>query len=411
MKQKLRNMLPLIISMLIVSCSPPKQDKFVTKDCDKHNQEGIITANQQVVINIPELEEDKKLILDSIVKDVRYIQLETTDKSLIGEISQMEYFDDKYFILDTDKTRSLFVFDKEGKFLWKISRQGKGPGEYLNLGNFSIDYESKRINLYVDVPSKIMIFDFNNNFIEEIPVPFYTSSFASLKDNMYMFNNAYRSNPTLKQENNLVVTDKNCDIKYSYFPYDSKKINSVSRLSNPFYAYKHQKYYYDSLRGTVYSLNSQDTLSVRYAFDFGTHTFDMDEKIYAEREEVERYMKKQNIYTLFSVQESDDFLSFMIFGAGVQYGFYSKTTGNVIVGRRVVSTNNTFVSVNIQCSSGNNFIGILDPLKIEELKQTLSSLSEMDKEKLKTDKNLEKVLSGFLEFDNPILSIYTIKPF
>jgi hypothetical protein len=74
-----------------------------------------------------------------IFSSIRVIPLENHSESLFGELTSMQIYDGNLVILDAHKSKSLFVFDREGKFLRRIGRTGAGPGEYLKPIDFTID--------------------------------------------------------------------------------------------------------------------------------------------------------------------------------------------------------------------------------------------------------------------------------
>jgi len=73
------------------------------------------------------------------------IFLETSESCLIGLISKIRVCDQFFLVLDGYKAKSLFVFDKEGRFIRKIGRTGQGPGEYVQPCDFTIDKENRTV--------------------------------------------------------------------------------------------------------------------------------------------------------------------------------------------------------------------------------------------------------------------------
>ena len=72
------------------------------------------------------------------VKGIEYIPLETRSECLVGgDINDILFYDDKYYIM-SDRKR-VHCFDKDGKFLFNVGYEGRGPGEYSLLSNISID--------------------------------------------------------------------------------------------------------------------------------------------------------------------------------------------------------------------------------------------------------------------------------
>jgi hypothetical protein len=136
------------------------------KQSGNNNQQEKIQCR---VINLDKQDSDKAINLSSIFKGVKPIILETTNESLIGEISKLEIYEDFLFVLDNRIARKLFVFDKKGKFLKMIGSQGSAPGEYKYISDFAIDRESKFIYILDTGSQKINKYDINSgSFISSI---------------------------------------------------------------------------------------------------------------------------------------------------------------------------------------------------------------------------------------------------
>lgn len=102
-------------------------------------------------------QDPESLSATGLIKDYEIYSLETTDDARIGEIDKVVVTDDRIYVLDIFLTQSVYVFDKQGKFLHKISRHGQGPGEYVQLFDMDIDSQGA-INLLSRLPQKIMTF-------------------------------------------------------------------------------------------------------------------------------------------------------------------------------------------------------------------------------------------------------------
>ena len=109
---------------------------------------------------------DGSIDLTEIVDSVTYIPLETTPESLIGYVIRAYFVDDMVLV---QSGQQIFFFDKRGKFLRKISRRGRGPGEYLNLSNTILDETNKRIIVYDGYGDKLLYYDFEGVFRKEVP--------------------------------------------------------------------------------------------------------------------------------------------------------------------------------------------------------------------------------------------------
>lgn len=85
--------------------------------------------------------------LSEFVEDVKFVELEFTNQSIIERISAVFNYDGKYIVADKG-THTIFIFSEEGKFLSKFNRQGRANNEYSSLGAAMFDEQSGRIIVY-----------------------------------------------------------------------------------------------------------------------------------------------------------------------------------------------------------------------------------------------------------------------
>ena len=104
---------------------------FSLKSCGKPN--GTSTAEEFVDFgNLKQTAATKLMSVES------YVALESSEKSLLGHIGQMEVSEDHIYILD-DKMNTFNVFGIDGKFVMKLEGSGNGPGEFISPHSFWID--------------------------------------------------------------------------------------------------------------------------------------------------------------------------------------------------------------------------------------------------------------------------------
>lgn len=99
----------------------------------------------------------------------RVIPLETTDESVISDIKKAVFKNNQIYIQDRS-SHKLRIFSIDGKYIGSLSRQGRGPGEYIKLTDFDVDKD------YIYVLSadnkKIIQYDYDDfNKSVEIKVP------------------------------------------------------------------------------------------------------------------------------------------------------------------------------------------------------------------------------------------------
>ena len=116
---------------------------FLVLSCQKKNKSNI---NRDDIETISFYEVySEKLPFSFFVDTMELIPLETNDENMIGEITRLIFYDDKYYVRATNGMQNgqLFVFDKTGNYLRKIGKKGGGPGEYLEFKDFTITHDGK----------------------------------------------------------------------------------------------------------------------------------------------------------------------------------------------------------------------------------------------------------------------------
>ena len=117
--------------------------------------EGIYVIDMDSAVRNP----DDACFYSILYKGIKTIFLETSESCLIGFISKMRVFDEHIFILDSRIAKSLFVFNREGRFVRKIGAIGGGPGEFTGIADFTINPDNKTVYTLDDNRQHINIYD------------------------------------------------------------------------------------------------------------------------------------------------------------------------------------------------------------------------------------------------------------
>ena len=160
----------LVLGMItcILSCSVRKTDSLLSYSLE----------------NLSAIDLDTSYPLDSLVEEMEFIPLETTDSSLINEVTFLKESAD-YFFVYSNKNSKLLKFDKNGKYLSTISNKGQGPEEYLSVKDLMLDNASKELYIMDYLGRKMKVFGFDGIFHRSLPLPddfAYTNSLLSLED-------------------------------------------------------------------------------------------------------------------------------------------------------------------------------------------------------------------------------------
>jgi hypothetical protein len=179
------------------------------------------------------------LNISEIAESVEYIALETTDSSLVGDLSQV-YYTNGFFVLNTFKNSKgiLKVFDRKGQFHNTLSRLGRGPEEYTSIN--SID--TYKNNIVILTFHNIIEYSFDGKFIKSVPVKKeeFCNGYGNIKkidDSHYML----ITMPDSKNQNKYaaIIVDSSAKIKLSFnYPKSEIEIaknrrSRVKGLDNP----------------------------------------------------------------------------------------------------------------------------------------------------------------------------------
>ena len=249
---------------------------------DKKNMESdIITVN---------LDERDEISTKDLFSEIQLIPLETTPESLIRNITQIKFFEDRYYIHDYSRSQ-IFVFDREGHFQCALNEKGNGPGEYLNLTDFAIDTTRRNLVVLCAVSNALFFYDLGGKFIEKKKLPEIAGAYNSLqfqnKDTIAFFTYDYDHRLKFYSLSRNEILDE-------YFPEDIKDV--FCRGVFPF-----PQAFRRSLTNTIYSLSGA-TFTELYRWDFGDLNNDIEKLEFhpnMSKQEIIQYAK--DVYSSKSV--------------------------------------------------------------------------------------------------------------
>ena len=227
---------------------------------------------------------NKDFEIRDIIKDIQYIILEETPESIFADIYKLIIKNNRIYILDI-RPKALLVFEINGKFLYKIGRQGGGPGEYSNsLINFAVS-ENDEVIVYDHGKREMMKYDKNGKYINSIKSSFSFNDFLVLPDNQFLLSlDIYeKSNKNRK----VIITDDMKKSKNSYFhyhkDYKNDKLNMVS-----FQPFEDKIAYMCAVNDTLFIFDNKGALEQALFFDFGNRKLPEELKNNYERVSEER---------------------------------------------------------------------------------------------------------------------------
>jgi hypothetical protein len=282
-------------------------------EAKKHKTENIIQINLYEAF-----EKVKTYPLSTIAESVDYIALETTKNCLLGDyLKNIFITSEDIFIFDY---QYVFHFSKNGKFINKIGKVGRGPGEYNRPMDVSVDTITK--NIYILDFDRLLKYDYNGEFIKVHKLGKKAMNVKEYKEGIF-----------LTDDMNYQYAEP--DNRFSIYFYSEDEEKQIAKVDCPkkdkipfsicspiMYRFNQNTFLKDYWDNTVYKVENPFNL-VEHAF-INTGKFKFREKDDQSLFTGEKNQGEELVISIENMSESDRFI-FMLANKGLF--FYDKTSG------------------------------------------------------------------------------------
>lgn len=337
-----------------------------------------------------------------IIAEHTYIKLETSDSSLLGSVNQIEILNDRIYILDKNKTNSIFIFSTQGEFIKKLEANGNGPGEFITPQSFKIDPKGY-IYVLDRVLNRLLKYQLSDlSFIEEIrlPIPSPLSFSIINSSDLFIYYYPIRENSDLNKKQ-LVIADKTGRIiKTLYEGSSSGKILHGNPIN--IYTYKKETRVYPYFTNKIYKIEN-DSITNCYNLFWGKYTMP-DEQLFDKYKNSgdimnEIFTGEKDWIRLLYVYETDDILLVKYYiKENFHLSYWNKHTKKTVNTKAKSIVDDLGLGGTFPLPIGireKQMIGIINPFEID-IKQV-------------KDKELLSLLENMTEESNPLIIIYSLK--
>jgi hypothetical protein len=136
----------------------------------RDKQNSSVSSNQIRVINNPREPEYGSLILD--LQEEISIGRDDDKNYLFWLIHDVQVDDEGCIYVDDSRNGRIQVFDRNGKYLKTIGRQGQGPGEFTLLTRLRILPRAGRLYVRDSGTRRISFFNLLGNYLGSVPTPY-----------------------------------------------------------------------------------------------------------------------------------------------------------------------------------------------------------------------------------------------
>lgn len=377
--------------------------------CSCNTSSGVMDSKD--IINIdPNTASKVRVNYSSWFDGISYIPLQTDSNFLVGKVDKLLVTDDYIFIMDRKISRSVFCMDKEGHKVFSLNKSGKGRGEYVSMNDIAFDAAKKELIIHCDIRKKLLYYNMHGAFLREESVPYEASRTQPVGDHLALYC-GFDDNSNLKESGKfanlaLIGADKQTvESAAEYF--EAPVLKTVVWTSECQFSQVN-----DTLLSikpdhcnTVYHV-TPTTIYPAYTLDFGDYM--VDGRYWEKTKEKNATSKKLDAYSnnlklceSFRYFEGNDYIFFVYRQAGVVYNaLYSKKT------KRLLHTP-TF-------QNDMDMVSLFRPVAVyrDKFYCVLEAGDVYRIKKYPVNTSIpNEIMDHVQEFDNPILAVFTLKPF
>lgn len=221
---------------------------------------------------------ERVMNLSEIASEVKYVKLETSPNSLLGNI-RIPIFENGYYYLQS--INKYCIFNESGKYVGNLGFVGRGPGEYSDINSSKIFLDNETDNVYVFSINKIIEYNKSGKYLREIVLNF-------LNDKNVIVSNVFRNKNQFiicvfnknKVSGDIILLDNDGNL-LGDFPKDYEKKTEQDSVDDgsAFVMFKSTPIFkefnnyiriYDMDNDTIFSYTN-GTKTILYVQDFGKY--------------------------------------------------------------------------------------------------------------------------------------------
>ena len=249
-----------------------------------------------------------------ILKDIRYIRLETTPASLIGYIRNIIIENGKIYILAYGNVNTITIFDINGKYLNTLNRTGRGPEEYLSITDFTVNSQGNIV--IASDEAEILEYNSDLKFVRKITPDENALSnsrkwnFIMLTDGLFASGIIYAgTNPGDVKQDLIIYNEDSLSVLQSYNVNTQQLIPGVSSVVISYYEryiYENSLNIYKIGNDTIFNIDYENGYlkTARYIMNYGKYR--LSEELYFET--YESGSEELRLIYINSLYETDKYL-------------------------------------------------------------------------------------------------------
>ncbi|MDX9914193.1 MAG: 6-bladed beta-propeller, partial [Candidatus Moranbacteria bacterium] len=359
----------------------------------------------------------------SFASKIDYVKLQSDSTCYLGKIrfpyQNVQLHDSMLFIGDENK---ILAFNLKGTFLTKFGSQGRGPGEYQDIKNFTVLKQKKKLAIFSTKIRKVLFYDFQGKYLNEINIDFLPLGLVSSGENLIL------SNPRGRRDKSeykvLSVMSESGKLQHRIINRQNEKSLEkkgkigIGGVRNQLYTLKDTIYYWESFYDTIWSISNSykivskrpifygdDYLPFKYMFESNTKNIEL--------KELKKYVFIQYFF------ETGRYMFFELANKGkLNHLIYDKSNGRCLnLNNKEAFGKSTNFSFFNDIDNGLPFWpdGVISENQVfkliygYDLKKHFDKMAKSGKGQIPINNSIHNLVTQTKIIDNPIVMIVTLK--
>jgi hypothetical protein len=276
--------------------------------CNNKKDKKAISVEKVVV----DINSAIKLPFDNFVDttSIKFIPLETSQQALMGKVNQLVCVNEKLIFATRE---GVFTFDKNGKFISRFERRGKGPEEYLSIREIFVDKDGS-IYILDESGKKIVQYMNDGTYIKTLVTGLLGNHFTKIDDDLWAISISSEKNRLTDDRINIYSESKNKIVSSKHYitDYETSWLNIME--SSVFTGNSELCQYRYAGNDTIFSSNGK-SFDPLYVLDFCEHKVPVDIRN-SSYDNVAYFLKeikaKKLIFSPFDFRLNDSYMCFGI---------------------------------------------------------------------------------------------------
>lgn len=154
----------------------------------KSKEKGMVERRPDYLIALADTVADADSPITDYIRVVKVALLSSSQDALITQGVEVIEMESGNFVIRDARKREVKLFDRDGTFLRKIGKIGRGPGEYASVDDLTLAWgSSQSIIIWSSDSRKLLFFNESGELLDEFSADFFAFCVEPIDDARFLF--------------------------------------------------------------------------------------------------------------------------------------------------------------------------------------------------------------------------------